>query len=300
MARRAATCLLCLLTTLAWGADADDWNLQRRASYLFGYAQLGPAVEEGKMLPALVAAGIADAAAAAPAQVPVEAADELYRRWKAERDAIEGPGDDRVPGPDAAWSDRQKISYLFGYLPLTQAITESRLDAATVIAGLGDGFEGADPAVDPATREEVFSAWERQLQEERLRSAQAEIAATKRYLERTGELEGVTTTASGLRYEVLEPGEGPVPGPNDRVRVHYTGRLIDGTVFDSSEQRGEPAIFNVGGVIAGWTEALQLMKVGARYRLHLPPELGYGERGAPPDIPPGAVLVFEVSLLGIE
>jgi len=109
----------------------------------------------------------------------------------------------------------------------------------------------------------------------------------------------VTTTASGLQYEVLQEGAGAQPGRSDRVTVHYRGTLIDGTEFDSSYKRGQPATFPLNGVIAGWTEALQLMKVGSKHRIVLPPELGYGSRGAPPRIGPNATLVFDVELLGI-
>ena len=109
----------------------------------------------------------------------------------------------------------------------------------------------------------------------------------------------VTTLASGLQYEVIKTGSGPKPGPTDTVSTHYRGTLIDGTVFDSSVDRGVPAEFRVNGVIAGWTEALQLMAVGSKWRLVIPPELAYGERGAGGTIPPQATLVFEVELLDI-
>lgn len=112
--------------------------------------------------------------------------------------------------------------------------------------------------------------------------------------------EGVVTLPSGLQYEVLAEGDGASPGPTDRVVTHYHGTLIDGTVFDSSVERGQPATFPVNGVIAGWTEALQLMQVGDKWRLVLPPELAYGERGAGARIGPGATLVFEVELLEVK
>jgi FKBP-type peptidyl-prolyl cis-trans isomerase FklB len=113
---------------------------------------------------------------------------------------------------------------------------------------------------------------------------------------------GVTTTASGLQYEIVKKGDQskPSPGPNDTVNVMYEGTLTDGTVFDSSYQRKEPIQFPVGGVIKGWTEALQLMHPGEEIRLVLPPQIGYGEEGSPPDIPPNAVLVFRVELLGYQ
>ena len=110
----------------------------------------------------------------------------------------------------------------------------------------------------------------------------------------------VTTTASGLQYEVLTAGAGTTPGPRDMVTTHYHGTLIDGTVFDSSVRRGQPIAFPVDGVIKGWTEALQLMQVGAKWKLYIPPELAYGVRGSPPAIGPNETLIFEVELLDVQ
>ena len=119
------------------------------------------------------------------------------------------------------------------------------------------------------------------------------------FLAANKERSGVKTTASGLQYEVMTEGAGESPLPTDRVAVHYEGRLTDGTVFDSSYTRGEPAVFGVGDVIPGWIEGLQLMKPGAKYRLTIPAELGYGANGAGGVIPPNAVLQFAVELLAI-
>ena len=112
--------------------------------------------------------------------------------------------------------------------------------------------------------------------------------------------EGVTTTASGLQYEIIKAATGPKPSKEDSVKVHYHGTLIDGTVFDSSVERGEPAEFGVGQVIAGWTEALQLMPTGSKWKLFIPAKLAYGERGAGEDIGPNSTLIFEVELLEVE
>lgn len=111
---------------------------------------------------------------------------------------------------------------------------------------------------------------------------------------------GVKTTASGLQYEVLTEGTGPMPTAADTVAVHYEGKLLDGTVFDSSIARGQPAVFPLSSVIPGWTEGVQLMKTGSKYRFTIPPALGYGARGAGGVIPPNAVLVFEIELLGVQ
>ncbi|HEV7348362.1 FKBP-type peptidyl-prolyl cis-trans isomerase [Telluribacter sp.] len=121
----------------------------------------------------------------------------------------------------------------------------------------------------------------------------------QQFLEENKKRQGVTTTASGLQYEVLKMGEGPKPAATDRVRTHYHGTLVDGTVFDSSVERGEPVEFPVNGVIQGWQEALQLMPVGSKWKLYVPSELGYGERAAGPAIGPNSALVFEVELLEI-
>ena len=119
------------------------------------------------------------------------------------------------------------------------------------------------------------------------------------FLTENGAREGVLTTPSGLQYEVLEAGAGASPGANDRVQVHYRGTLLDGTEFDSSYARGEPVVFGVGQVISGWTEALQLMQVGAKYKLFIPSDLAYGAGGAGDLIGPNAALIFEVELLDI-
>ena len=120
------------------------------------------------------------------------------------------------------------------------------------------------------------------------------------FLATNGARDGVTTTASGLQYEVMASGDGAMPGLTDLATVHYTGKLLDGAVFDSSVQRGEPAEFPVNRLIQGWTEALQLMQVGDKWMLYIPPELAYGDRGAGNLIGPGATLIFEVELLGVR
>lgn len=131
------------------------------------------------------------------------------------------------------------------------------------------------------------------------REGQLNLEDGNAFLEQNKNREGVHTTASGLQYEVIAEGSGPKPAADDRVRVHYHGTLIDGTVFDSSVERGEPAVFGVTQVIPGWTEALQLMPVGSKWKIYLPANLAYGERGAGADIGPNSTLIFEVELLEI-
>ncbi|MBD3316568.1 MAG: hypothetical protein GF344_12335, partial [Chitinivibrionales bacterium] len=149
-------------------------------------------------------------------------------------------------------------------------------------------------------KSEQFTAMRAEHEEARRKEGKENEVAGEKFLEENAEREEVTTTESGLQYEVLTEGAGSIPGESDKVKVHYEGKLLDGKVFDSSYDRGEPVTFPVKGVIPGWTEALQLMKVGSKYKLYVPPELAYGERGAGNDIPPNATLVFEVELLGIE
>lgn len=129
---------------------------------------------------------------------------------------------------------------------------------------------------------------------------QENVAKGKAFLEENKKKAGVQTTASGMQYIVMKEGTGSKPGLNDKVTTHYHGTLIDGTVFDSSVERGQPASFPVSGVIPGWTEALQMMPVGSKWKLFLPSELAYGERGAGGKIGPNSVLVFEVELLSID
>lgn len=135
---------------------------------------------------------------------------------------------------------------------------------------------------------------------EQSKKSEAASAEGKAFLEKNKAKKGVITLPSGLQYEVIKEGNGPKPALSDQVTTHYHGTLIDGTVFDSSVERGEPATFPVSGVIAGWTEALQLMPQGSKWRLFVPSNLAYGDRGAGGKIGPGATLIFEVELLSIN
>lgn len=129
--------------------------------------------------------------------------------------------------------------------------------------------------------------------------AAANLQAGQEFLAQNGQREGVVTLASGLQYEIIQAGDGPKPGPTQTVTCHYHGTVIDGRVFDSSVQRGKPAAFPLNRVISGWTEALQLMGVGSKWRLFLPPHLAYGDRQISAEIGPNSTLIFEVELLGI-
>ncbi|MCU9946832.1 FKBP-type peptidyl-prolyl cis-trans isomerase [Pseudomonas sp. PDM13] len=167
-----------------------------------------------------------------------------------------------------------------------------------VVAGLRDAFAGIESRVDSNALSAAFKVIRERMQAEAQAKADAAAGEGRAYLVENAKREGVTQLPSGLQYEVLVAGEGAKPSAEDTVRTHYHGTLIDGTVFDSSYNRGEPAEFPVGGVIAGWVEALQLMNAGSKWRLHVPSELAYGAQGVG-SIPPHSVLVFDVELLEI-
>ncbi|WP_407295090.1 FKBP-type peptidyl-prolyl cis-trans isomerase [Stutzerimonas zhaodongensis] len=197
-------------------------------------------------------------------------------------------------------TDETRVSYGIGR-QLGDQLRENpppgiSLDA--VIAGIRDAFSGTASQVSPEQLNASFAVIRGQMQAEAQRKAEAAAGEGKAFLAKNAEREGVTTLPSGLQYEVLKAGEGAKPGAEDHVRTHYHGTLVDGTVFDSSYQRGQPAEFPVGGVIAGWTEALQLMPAGSKWRLYVPSELAYGAQGVG-SIPPHSVLVFDVELLDV-
>jgi len=167
-----------------------------------------------------------------------------------------------------------------------------------IVAGLTDAFNGADSRVSEADLSASFKVIRDIMQAEAAAKAEAAAGAGKEFLAENAKRDGITTLASGLQFEVLTAGEGAKPTRESNVRTHYHGTLIDGTVFDSSYDRGQPAEFPVGGVIAGWTEALQLMNAGSKWRLYVPSELAYGAQGVG-SIPPHSVLVFDVELLDV-
>lgn len=172
------------------------------------------------------------------------------------------------------------------------------MQLAAVLAGLNEAFDGQDSRVDVESLNASFRVIRERMQAEAQVKAAAAAQEGVDYLEANAERPGVVVLPSGLQYEVLTQGEGATPTREDQVRTHYHGTLIDGSVFDSSYQRGQPAEFPVGGVIAGWTEALQLMPAGSKWRLHVPSELAYGAQGVG-GIPPHSVLVFDVELLDV-
>ena len=177
------------------------------------------------------------------------------------------------------------------------------VDISAYAAGLEDAMTGAEAQLtDEEINTEMSAFQERRQAEaeaERVALAQTNLEAGRAYMEEMSAREEVQTTESGLQYIVVEPGEGENPVAEDSVEVHYEGRLIDGTVFDSSFERGQTVTFGLTQVIAGWTEGLQLMKPGAKYKFIIPPELGYGEGGAGQMIGPNATLLFDVELIAV-
>jgi len=176
------------------------------------------------------------------------------------------------------------------------------LDVAVLTAAIADAYAGKPPMSEEEYRNGMNLCQTRMKAEaEKLagEAAKANIAAGAEFLKQNAAKAGVKSTPSGLQYEVLAEGQGRKPSAADQVRVHYVGTLIDGTVFDSSVARGEPAEFGLSQVIAGWTEGLQLMSKGGKYRFTIPADLAYGERGAGNVIGPHATLIFDVELLEI-
>jgi len=173
------------------------------------------------------------------------------------------------------------------------------IDISAVQQGLADAFNKVESVVSYDDLNAAFKDINDRMQAAEAEKATVMAAEGEAYLEENAKRDGITVLASGLQSEVITEGEGEKPTAESTVRTHYHGTLIDGTVFDSSYDRGQPAEFPVGGVIKGWTEALQLMSVGSKYKLHIPHNLAYGEQGAGGSIAPYSALVFDVELLEI-
>lgn len=201
----------------------------------------------------------------------------------------------------------QKASYSYGIL-LADNLKKGNmndLDGQLIAQAMEDFKSGEEPLISPAEASTTFQAYAKGQQEIQTAKdqagAQENLLAGQKYLEDNKNNEGVITLPSGLQYKVITEGTGAIPGPTDKVKTHYHGTLIDGTVFDSSVDRGEPISFGVNGVIKGWTEALQLMPVGSKWKLFVPADLAYGANPRPGGvIKPNMALIFDVELLDIE
>ena len=195
---------------------------------------------------------------------------------------------------------KDKFSYAIG-LNIGMNFKKQNIDVNTdmITTGVKDGLSGK-PQMTMDQIREVMMNFEKDLQAKQVEVGKKNEADAEKFLADNKKKDGVKTTASGLQYKVMKEGTGAQPKSTDNVTVNYRGTLMDGTEFDSSYKRGQPATFPVGGVIKGWTEALQLMKVGSKYQLFIPPALAYGPQSPSPSIPPNSLLIFEVELNSVQ
>lgn len=190
-------------------------------------------------------------------------------------------------------------SYAFGVIMATSLKGNGvdKLNYDMVAKAMADALEGTSTAINQQDANKLYNAW---LTEQRAKKYEVNKMQGQKFLAENATKPGIKSTASGLQYEVITEGTGPMPLVTDKVKVHYRGTLINSDLpFDSSYDRGQPATFGLGQVIKGWTEGLQLMKTGSKFKFYIPYNLAYGERGSPPKIDPYATLVFEVELLEI-
>lgn len=206
---------------------------------------------------------------------------------------------------DTFQSEAEKVGYAIGMnIGMSMKMQQLEIDPDQAAAGLSAAFKGEQTLLTEDEMTQTLMAFQQQMQAQQMEqmSAEAEVNAqeSQAYLEANAKKKGVVTLESGLQYRVVNEGDGASPTKDSTVDVHYRGTLVDGTEFDSSYSRGEPATFPVSNVIPGWTEALQLMQEGDKWELVIPAELAYADQGAPPAIPPASTLVFEVELLKVH
>ena len=192
----------------------------------------------------------------------------------------------------------EKLSYALGMVigHNLKNMSVNEINAADFAAAVSDVLAGNTTKIDDAEAQQIVNTFLQKHQEEMCKAVRED---GERFLAENAKKEGVTVLPSGLQYTVIKEGNGAKPLATDRVKCHYEGTLPNGTIFDSSYKRGEPAVFPLNGVIAGWTEGVQLMNEGAKYRFFIPYHLAYGERGAGQAIPPYAALVFDVELIEV-
>lgn len=199
-------------------------------------------------------------------------------------------------------TDAQKFSYAIGF-QMGQNLKQNGvndIDVGALSQAISDVISGGKIKLSPQDMQAAMSKFQEKMMAERNAAGESAKKEGEAFLAKNKGKKGVTTTASGLQYEVMKEGNGAIPKANDTVEVHYHGTLISGKVFDSSVQRGTPVSFPVTGVIPGWQEVLQLMPVGSKWKVFIPSELAYGTRGAGADIGPNETLIFEVELLSIK
>ena len=218
--------------------------------------------------------------------------------------ATDGAAPAAAGGADLA-TDAQKFGYSIGVdLGRSLATVKDEVDIASLKKGLDEVSSGKEPRMDDKAREEIKNSVSKKIQEkqvaERAKAAEEATGKGAAFLAENGKKEGVKTTASGLQYETLTEGTGATPTATDKVEVNYKGTLLNGETFDSSYDRGQSVTFPLANVIPGWTEGLQLMKVGGKSKFYIPASLAYGDRGAGGKIGPNETLIFEVELIKVE
>lgn len=198
-------------------------------------------------------------------------------------------------------TQQQKIGYIIG-MQVGQSLQRDgiNLDPDALAQAIKDIYAGRPARITPEERQATVQALREEQMKKQVAAAQTALEAGKKFMEENAKKEGVIQTESGLQYKVIKEGSGKQPAQDSTVVAHYRGTLINGTEFDSSFGRGEPATFPVGGVIPGWQEVLKLMKEGARWQVFIPAALGYGERGAGDDIGPNETLIFEIELISVK
>jgi FKBP-type peptidyl-prolyl cis-trans isomerase FklB len=196
---------------------------------------------------------------------------------------------------------KDKISYIIGRDMAANLQKQGiEVEAEAFVQGMKEAMSGKPSVLSQAEVQQAMMALQQEVSQKQQSKSSGNKKAGEDFLAQNKNKDGVKTLPSGLQYQVLEPGKGKSPSKSDNVTTHYHGTLIDGTVFDSSYERGQPATFPVNGVIAGWTEALQLMQEGAKWRLFIPSNLAYGSRGAGNDIGPDSTLIFDVELISVN
>ena len=222
---------------------------------------------------------------------------------KEEVAAVEPAGEAAAEKTASLKTETEKVSYIIGtQIAGNFKSQDIEVSLESLMMGLKDALEGKKLAISQDEMQEVYKAWQGKMRAKmaakQAKEASEHLAAGTAFLEANKAKESVKVLPSGLQYKVIKEGTGNTPTADDKVKTHYRGTLIDGTEFDSSYKRNQPAEFPVKGVIKGWTEALQLMKVGGKWELYIPADLAYGQRGRP-SIPPNSTLVFEIELLEI-